>query len=127
MPLVHVATVPILRSFDEAKAREFYVDWLGFKVDWEHRFEPHMPLYMQVSRDGILFHISEHHGDGSPGVRVRVNIIGVAALHAELTAKRYKNNRPGLDRPDWGGTEFTVIDPVNNRITFAELDPPQAT
>jgi catechol 2,3-dioxygenase-like lactoylglutathione lyase family enzyme len=33
-------TTPILRIFDEAKAREFYVDFLGFKVDWEHRFEP---------------------------------------------------------------------------------------
>ena len=31
-------TTPILRIFDEAKAREFYVDFLGFKVDWEHRF-----------------------------------------------------------------------------------------
>jgi hypothetical protein len=30
---------PILRSFDEAKAREFYIDYLGFSVDWEHRFE----------------------------------------------------------------------------------------
>lgn len=24
---------PIVRIFDEAKAREFYVDFLGFKVD----------------------------------------------------------------------------------------------
>ncbi len=28
---------PILRIFDEAKAKEFYVGFLGFKVDWEHR------------------------------------------------------------------------------------------
>ncbi len=55
----------MLRSFDEAKAREFYVGFLGFTIDWEHRFEPDLPLYMQVSRDGIVFHISEHHGDGS--------------------------------------------------------------
>src|SRR5437764_861107 len=67
-----IRTVPILRSFDEAKAREFYLGFLGFGVDWEHRFEPDAPLYMQVSRDGIIFHISEHHGDGSPGVHVRV-------------------------------------------------------
>lgn len=40
---------PILRIFDEAKAREFYVDFLGFKVDWEHRFGENFPLYMQVS------------------------------------------------------------------------------
>jgi hypothetical protein len=25
--------VPILRSFDEAKAKEFYVDFLGFSID----------------------------------------------------------------------------------------------
>lgn len=27
--------VPILRSYNESKAREFYIDWLGFKADWE--------------------------------------------------------------------------------------------
>ena len=123
MTLTHLRTVPILRSYDEAKAREFYVDWLGFSVDWEHRFEPNAPLYMQVSRDGIAFHISEHHGDGSPGSHVRVEIRGVREFYAELIARKYKNNRPGLERPDWGGIEFTVIDPVNNCITFSEADP----
>jgi catechol 2,3-dioxygenase-like lactoylglutathione lyase family enzyme len=44
-------TVPLLRIFDVAKACEFYVEYLGFRVDWEHRFEPTAPLYMQVSRD----------------------------------------------------------------------------
>jgi len=29
-------TTPILRMFDEARAREFYVEFLGFTVDWEH-------------------------------------------------------------------------------------------
>ncbi len=127
MPLTHLRTIPILRSFDEAKAREFYVDFLGFKVDWAHRFEPGLPLYMQVSRDGIVFHVSEHHGDGSPGVHVRIAIKGVREFHAELTAKKYKNNRPGLERPEWGGTEMTVVDPVNNRITFAEADEDHAS
>jgi catechol 2,3-dioxygenase-like lactoylglutathione lyase family enzyme len=116
----YIRTVPVLRSFSEEKAREFYCDFLGFTVDWEHRFEPGMPLYMQVSRDGVIFHITEHHGDGSPNARVRVVIRGVEALQAELIAKRYKNNRPGLERPDWGGLEVTVVDPVGNQITFAE-------
>ena len=123
MPLTVLRTVPILRSFDEAKAREFYVDWLGFTVDWEHRFEPDTPLYMQVSRDGLVLHISEHHGDGSPGSHLRVEVTGLREFHRELIDKRYKNNRPGLEHPEWGGTEMTVIDPVNNRITFAEADP----
>jgi catechol 2,3-dioxygenase-like lactoylglutathione lyase family enzyme len=116
----HISTVPILRSFDEAKAREFYLDWLGFSVDWEHRFEPNAPLYMQVSRNGVVLHLSEHHGDATPGSHVRVEVSGLAAFHAELDAKRYKNNRPGLETPPWGGLEMTVTDPCGNRITFAQ-------
>ena len=42
--------VPIVRIFDVAKAHEFYLGFLGFQVDWEHRFHPEAPLYTQVSR-----------------------------------------------------------------------------
>jgi catechol 2,3-dioxygenase-like lactoylglutathione lyase family enzyme len=37
--------VPILRILDVAKAKEFYGDFLGFQIDWEHRFGPDLPLY----------------------------------------------------------------------------------
>jgi hypothetical protein len=66
------AATPILRIFDVAKAREFYVDYLGYAIDWEHRFERALPLYMQISRDDSTLHLSEHHGDGSPGQHLRV-------------------------------------------------------
>ncbi|HZP19255.1 MAG TPA: glyoxalase superfamily protein [Bauldia sp.] len=122
MPFEHLRTIPILRSFDETKAREFYLGFLGFTVDWEHRFEADLPLYMQVSREGVFLHISEHHGDATPGSHVRVDIGGIVRLHDELIAKNYKNGRPGLVRPEWGGTEFSVVDPAGNRITFAEPD-----
>jgi hypothetical protein len=95
----HIRTVPILRSFDEGKAREFNVGFLGFNVDWEHRFEPAAPLYMRVSRDGIVLHISEHR-DATPGSHIRVEIDGLRNFHAELTASKYKNNRPGLEHPN---------------------------
>jgi catechol 2,3-dioxygenase-like lactoylglutathione lyase family enzyme len=122
MALTYLRTVPILRSFDEGKAREFYVDFLGFSVDWEHRFEPGTPLYLQLRRAGIVLHVSEHHGDGSPGVNVRIDVTGLRDFHAELIAKRYKNMRPGLETPEWGGTEMTVIDGAGNRLIFVEAD-----
>ena len=37
--------IPILRIFSVDKAKEFYVDFLGFKIDWEHRFGDNFPLY----------------------------------------------------------------------------------
>lgn len=113
-------TIPILRSFDETKAREFYVDFLGFTVDWTHRFEPTLPLYMQVSREGCVLHLSEHHGDCSPGAALRINTPGLDALHAELSGKNYGFARPGIEAMPWGSREVTVRDPFGNRLVFTQ-------
>ena len=109
---------PILRSFDEAKAMEFYVGFLGFRVDWQHRFEPGLPLYLQVSRDGCVLHLSEHFGDASPGAHVRIQVDDVPAYCAELVAKRYGNARPGHAAMPWGTVDTTISDPFGNRLTF---------
>ena len=109
---------PILRSFDEGKAREFYLDWLGFHVVFEHRFEPGLPLYMGIARGDCMLHISEHHGDGSPGANVRIKVDDLEAYHAELTAKQYKNYRPGLQDQEWGAREMVVQDGAGNRLVF---------
>lgn len=111
--------IPILRMFDVAKTREFYLDFLGFTLDWEHRFEPDLPLYMQVSRSGATLHLSEHFGDGSPGASVFLPMEGVAALQAELIAKAYRHARPGVEKAPWG-LEMTISDPSGNRIRFCE-------
>jgi uncharacterized glyoxalase superfamily protein PhnB len=114
---------PILRIFDEAKAREFYVDFLGFGVDWEHRFEPGLPLYMQVSRDGCALHLTGHHGDCCPGAAVRVATTDLDAFHAELLAKGYKHARPGVEATPWGSREMSVHDPFGNRLRLVAASP----
>jgi catechol 2,3-dioxygenase-like lactoylglutathione lyase family enzyme len=115
-------TIPILRIFSIDKAREFYLDFLGFSVDWEHRFGDDFPLYMQVSRDGLVLHLSEHHGDGSPGANVFVEMAGIEALHRELIAKNYRYLKPGLERAPWNALTMQVTDPFGNRIRFNEAD-----
>jgi catechol 2,3-dioxygenase-like lactoylglutathione lyase family enzyme len=114
------SVIPTFRIFSLDKAREFYLDFLGCKVDWEHRFDKDAPVYMQVSRGGLVLHLSEHHGDGTPGSVAYVHTTDVRALHRELNDKNYRHNRPGLQQQDWGMTEVTVVDPFNNRITFGE-------
>jgi Glyoxalase superfamily protein len=41
--------IPILRIFDQAKARELDLDLLGFELDWAHRCAGGAPLQMQVT------------------------------------------------------------------------------
>jgi uncharacterized glyoxalase superfamily protein PhnB len=112
--------IPILRIFDYKKAIEFYVDWLEFKIDWEHTFEEKTPIYMQVSREGITLHLTEHHGDTTPGTRVYIECTGLKEYHQLLIDKKYKNNRPGLEKSFYGTWSMEVIDPFANRLTFNE-------
>lgn len=115
--------MPIVRIFDIPKAQEFYLGFLGFQVDWEHRFHDNAPVYMQVTRAGLSLHLSKHAGDASPdGDMVVYMPSGLKTLHAELLAKNYRSMRPGLTHEDWG-LEMVVIDPLNNRIRFMERKP----
>ncbi len=113
-------TIPILRIFDVAKAKEFYCDYLGFELEWEHRFEPGMPVYMQVTRGGMTLHLSEHHGDACPGARVFAWVTGIKAFHEQISGKDYPYMNPGLDEAFYGALCVNVTDPFGNRLTFNE-------
>lgn len=76
---------------------------------------------MQVSRDDLRLHLSEHHGDGSPGVHIHVEMTGVDDFHREVTAKGYRYLRPGVQDEFYGARAMHVIDPFGNRITFNEF------
>lgn len=112
--------IPILRIFDLEKAKEFYLGFLGFSMDWDHRYGPEFPIYMQVSRSGLQLHLSEHHGDASPGSTVFVWMQGVDAYRAELIGKRYPFSKPGIQENGAGGRTLEVPDPFGNRIRFCE-------
>ena len=112
---------PILRIFDEKKAREFYCDFLGFHVAFEHRFSEGMPLYVGLERGDLSLHLSEHHGDASPGANVFVATANIRAFHRELAEKQYAYNRPGLEDLPWG-LQMQVNDPFGNRIRFCQQD-----
>lgn len=81
--------IPVLRIFSIDEATAFYTGYLGMTVDWEHRFEPGMPLYLQVSRSGLTLHLSQHHGDGTPGSALWIPVGDLTSLHAELTGREH--------------------------------------
>ncbi|WP_417839270.1 glyoxalase superfamily protein [Tritonibacter scottomollicae] len=118
--------IPVIRIFDLEKAQQFYLDYLGFSVDWEHRHEEDFPIYMQISRSGCVLHLSEHHGDATPGSTCFVPITGAMALHQELGDRRYRNIKPALEAMPWG-LQITVTDPFGNRLRFCEYRAEQAS
>jgi uncharacterized glyoxalase superfamily protein PhnB len=113
-------SIPVLRIFDEHKAKDFYLGYLGMSLDWEHRFEAGFPLYMQVSKADLVLHLSEHSGDCSPGSKTFVHVRGFQALFDELQSKKFSFCNPSIEQAPWGDRCFTVTDPFSNKVVFNE-------
>ncbi|MFC8192706.1 glyoxalase superfamily protein [Cellulomonas sp. NPDC057328] len=117
------AAVPVVRVLDAATAYGFYLDVLGCRLDWEHRFEPGLPVYAQVSRDDLRLHLSEHPGDGVYGAVLWVPVADVAALAARVHERTGGRQRPGIDVDAPGGPTAEVLDPFGNRLRLCTPTP----
>jgi uncharacterized glyoxalase superfamily protein PhnB len=111
--------VPTFRVRDAAAAARYFCEQLGFTKDWEHRFEPGLPLFVSVSRDGVALHLSEHTGDGPLEARVYVYVQDPRALYDELRSRGARIvKQPELQ--SYGTLEFIVEDLDGNRIRFGK-------
>jgi catechol 2,3-dioxygenase-like lactoylglutathione lyase family enzyme len=106
---------PTLRILDYERSRAFYTEGLGFHVDWEHRFEPGFPVFMQVTRDGLSLYLSQHAGDCQPGGLVHLYVADVDAWHQDLVGRGVEPHSPPTDRP-WGNRDFRGSDPDGNQL-----------
>ena len=79
------------------KSKTILLRFLGFKLDWEHRYEENMPLYLQISLQDAVIHLSEHHGDASPGGAIRIKIDDVKDYHSVVLSKEYAYSKPNIE------------------------------
>lgn len=115
--------IPIFRIFDYQLAKSFYADWLGFRIDWEHQFSPTAPRYIQISRDSAVLHLSEHHGDCTPGAKALIHIDDIQSFHRELCARPNPNMNPMIADAPWHAKIMEVTDPFGNRLCFNQSLP----
>ena len=105
--------VPIMRVADGSAAAQWYAR-LGFEFEFEHRFEPHLPAYVGIRRDGAQIHLSEHEGDARPGTLVYIWVDAISPIAAEFGVP--------VDDAPWG-REISLTDPDHNRLRVAEPAP----
>jgi catechol 2,3-dioxygenase-like lactoylglutathione lyase family enzyme len=107
--------VPTLRMTDYARSMRFYVEGLGFQVDWEHRFEPGFPVFAQVSRDGLAFFLTEHTGDCPVGGLVHLYVPDVDSWFEEFRQRGLSIDEPPNECLQ-GLRSMTVVDPDGNKL-----------
>lgn len=98
--------IPILRVEDAAAAVAWYAR-LGFAKQWEHRFEPELPAFVEVARGGMRLFLSEHTGDARPDTLVYLRVRDVDAIASEFDVQ-------AKDAP-WA-REIELRDPDGNRV-----------
>lgn len=113
--------VPVLKVDDARRSVAFYRDVLGFRLDWEHRFDDGFPLYVSLSRDALTLHLSEHGDETAPATLV-VSVEDVDAAWSELSARGLESEGPPEDRP-YGVRDFALSDPDGHRLVFATALP----
>lgn len=77
---------PILRVASVRASLDYYVNVLGFKVDWDEGY------IASVSRGRCCIFLSED--QANPGAWMWIGVPDAAALHEELTAKGAKIRHP---------------------------------
>ncbi|NEY33780.1 VOC family protein [Streptomyces sp. PRKS01-65] len=98
--------IPILRVEDAAAATAWY-ERLGFAKQWEHRFEPGLPAFVEVARGGVRLFLSEHEGDARPATLVYLRVRDVEAIASAFGVQV-------TDAP-WA-REIELRDPDGNRL-----------
>jgi len=112
-------SIPVMLSLDETKGRAFYCGFLGFEIEFEHRFAPHMPVYLGLKRGPVQVHLSPHRGDATTGSAVFVWMTGVDAYRRELAARGAGFSVPETVDQTWG-RELDIADPFGNHLRFCE-------
>jgi len=111
--------VPILRVGDVQTAKRFYGEFLGFDLDWEHYYEAGAPVYMQMSRDGLVLHLSQNNRFRESTI-VFVETAGLDQLQAELLRKNSPWETPEVSVTPWQTKQMELPDPFGNLLRFNE-------
>jgi len=119
MMKIKFTAIPTLKIGDYGEAVAFYVDLLGFKLDWENRTGPEEPVYMQVSGRGLTLHLSENERF-SPKTFVYIDTLDLNGYHQELTGKKTGFYLPNVEQTPWGTRQIEIEDPFGNVLRFNE-------
>ena len=102
---------PILRVADFAASLAFYVDALGFGVDWKEDMG-----YAGLRRGRATLMLCAD-DQGQPGTWCYIGVDDVDALFDELQGKNVPVRHPPTNYP-WGARELQIADPDGHVLRF---------
>jgi catechol 2,3-dioxygenase-like lactoylglutathione lyase family enzyme len=114
-------TIPILDVRSVEDALRFYVDRLGFEVEFRYEADP--DNYAGVYRDNVFLHMQwqdhEHFASGGAGqARIRIIVDDPDSLYSEFRNNGALPDGVVVRDTAWGTREFGFRDPDGNGLSF---------
>ena len=111
--------IPLFRILSYKTAVRFYVGFLGFQIDWENRIRPTDLVYMQLSYNGLILHLSEFKKFETNAI-IFIETFNIHAFHAELKQRNHESNIQDIQRTTWKTMQLEIEDPFGNLLRFNE-------
>jgi uncharacterized glyoxalase superfamily protein PhnB len=111
--------IPTFRITDYKKAIDFYVDFLEFSIDWKHRFAETEPVYMQISKNGLVLHLTENKRFKT-GVIIFVETKGIEEFYATIKNNKSEKLNTDITTTNWNTKQLEIEDPFGNLLRFNE-------
>lgn len=114
-----LSAAPVLPALDMRVSVAFYVEKLGFRVDFDYG------NYVGLERDGVALHLvlADEHVTGEHAGLCVIYVRGVESLYAHCAAQGIVHPNGALEEKPWGVKEFVVLDPVNTGLRIMEVLP----
>ena len=108
--------IPLLPVADVRRSIEFYVDVLDFKMGFN------AGEYGGVRRDAIEIHFFRTDDPAlSRHSSCRIEVTEIHDLYSACRERGVIDPEHDIAAQTWGTTEFVVLDPDGNRLTFVEV------
>jgi hypothetical protein len=109
--------VPALRVKSFPTSMEFY-SRLGFVKEWVHQFEPGLPVFASIGRDGMEINLTEHSGDCQFGGLIHFYIPDVDSYYKQIRENGIPVEQPPTNSLGPDLRDMVVVDPDGNRLLF---------
>jgi catechol 2,3-dioxygenase-like lactoylglutathione lyase family enzyme len=107
---------PILGTRDLAKAFDFYVNRLGFRLAFG---DPSARIgYVGLRRDKVELHLQFQYDHEMATTRLRIVVDDPDALYEEYKDRNVFHEGTRLADTSWNTREFAIYDPDRNALTF---------
>lgn len=104
---------------DYERAVAFWVEGLGFSIEFEHRHEPGFPVFMGIKSGDLYLHLNEHAKPGA-AAEVTLYVDDIDDWYGRAQKTDAVLDGPPVRQP-WGDTECSLVDPFGNTLRLSQM------